>query len=251
VFLLLHAGGSNAAQFQRQSAFDAEADAAGALAVYPQGLDDHWNDGRVRGDGALVHAGDDVGFVLALVDRLAAEGLADRAAVHAAGHSNGGMLALRLACEVPERLRSIAAVNANLPVDLACPGAARPLAALLVHATADRFMPIGGGRVGWTEGRLGRVLSAYATVSAFALRNGCTAPESRRLPASDGMPATVTVYRACRGAPLARVVVEGSGHGWPGSHYGARMTRQLGPTAQSFSATQAIAAFFREHRLPE
>ena len=108
-------------------------------------------------------------------------------------------------------------------------------------------MPFAGGALGRPGRDLGRVISAERTAQVLAARNGCAAPQTRRADAS--MPVRISRYPACR-APLASVVIEGSGHGWPGSHYGPRMTRQIGPTAQSFDATRAIAAFFLEGRLP-
>lgn len=252
VFVVLHPGGSYAAQFRRMTRFDAEADAAGAIAVYPQGVSGHWNDGRTSEDGSAVHSGDDTGFILALIDRLVEEGLADRTKVHVAGHSNGGMMAMRLSCEAPERLRSIAAVSASLPVGFSCPRQVHPIAALFIRGTSDPYVPIAGGRVKG-EHRRGSVLSAEATLGFFARRNGCTSPGSKRVPApasGNGMPATVTTYRRCEGAPTVGVALEGGGHGWPGFRYSPRMTRMIGPTARSFSATKAIARFFLTREAP-
>jgi polyhydroxybutyrate depolymerase len=246
LLVLLHPGGSHAAQFRRQIDLDAAAEAAGALVVYPEGRAGHWNDGRTREDGTLVHAGDDVGFVLALIERLVAEGRADPASVHVAGHSNGGMLALRLACEQPARFRSVAAVSASLPEGLACPSESAPVAVLLVHGRADPLLPFGGGAFAQPERGLGRVASAAETAAVFAKRNRCGAADTR---ASNGAgEATIAVYRGCR-APLVHVAT-GGGHGWPGSSYGPRMVRQLGPTA-SFAVTRAILGFGLDGRTPD
>jgi polyhydroxybutyrate depolymerase len=250
LFVMLHPGGSNAAQFRRQIEFDAAAAEAGALVVYPEGERGHWNDGRTREDGSLVHTGDDVGFVLALIDRLVAERRADPASVHVVGHSNGGMLALRLACERPDRYRSVAAVSASLPVGVPCPAQAPAVAALLVHGTADPILPFAGGPFARPERGLGRVRSAAATAAAFALRSRCGSAVTRpsAAPHADGA-ASIAVYPACR-APLVHVVLGGAGHGWPGSRHGARMIRQLGPLAR-FDATGAIVRFALDGRPPD
>jgi polyhydroxybutyrate depolymerase len=247
LFVLLHPGGSHAAQFRRQIELDAAAEAGGALVVYTVGRAGHWNDGRTRADGTLVNPGDDVGFVLALIDRLVAEGRADAASVHVAGHSNGGMLALRLACEQPGRFRSVAAVSASLPARLACPTGAAAVAVLLVHGTADPLLPFGGGAFAQPERDLGRVASAAETAAAFAKRNRCGTAETR--PSNGASGTTIAAYRGCR-APLVHVVATGAGHGWPGSSYGPRMVRQLGPTG-SFAATRALLGFALEGRTPD
>jgi polyhydroxybutyrate depolymerase len=252
LFVMLHPGGSYVAQFRRISGLDAAADAAGAAVVYPQGLSGHWNDGRTSGDGAPIRGGDDVGFLVALVERLVAEGIADPASVHLVGHSNGGMMAMRVACEAPERFQSVAAVSASLPAGLPCPGAARPIAALVIRGGADPYLPLAGGRVKGEE-RRGTVLSAEATLAAFAKRNGCTEPESKRSASGSGPDATpvvVTTFRRCTGAPTVGVAVEGGGHGWPGFPYGPRMTAMIGPATPSFSAAHAIARFFVAREVP-
>jgi polyhydroxybutyrate depolymerase len=250
LFLVLHPGGSSAAQFRRMTRFDAAADAAGAVAVYPQGFGAHWNDGRRGAEGAALRASDDVGFLLALIDDLAARGIADAGAVHVVGHSNGGMMAMRLACAAPERLRSLAAVSASLPVGLDCP-AGRPVAALFIRGSADPYLPPAGGHVK-NEERRGSVRSAEETLRVFAERNGCSGLESQPLPAAsaNGEPGALKRYRRCRGAPTAAISVRGSGHGWPGVPYGPRMTAMIGPAAPSFSATNTIARFFVERALP-
>jgi polyhydroxybutyrate depolymerase len=252
LFVVLHPGGSYAAQFRRIARFDAPASAAGAVVAYPQGVGGHWNDGRLGPDGAPVRERDDVGFLLALIAHLAREGVADPDEVHVVGHSNGGMLALRLACEAPDRLRSVAAVSASLPEGLPCPATAPPLATLLIRGSADPYLPLAGGSVKGEEER-GRVRSADATREWFAGRNGCTSPETKRVEARDGAGAQalrVTRYTRCTGAPTLEVRVEGSGHGWPGFPYGPRMTAMIGPAAPAFSAANAIVRFFREREVP-
>jgi polyhydroxybutyrate depolymerase len=172
--------------------------------------------------------------------------------VHVAGHSNGGMMAMRLGCEAPERLRSLAAVSASLPEGLACSGADRPLATLLIRGSADPYLPLAGGLVKGEE-RRGSVISADATLAAFARRNGCTSAQTRRVTntsVAEATPATLTTYRRCTGAPTAAISLAGSGHGWPGVPYGARMTEMIGPAAPSFRGSAVIARFFTKRELP-
>jgi polyhydroxybutyrate depolymerase len=246
LFVALHPGGSTVAQFRRLSGLDAAADAAGAAVTYPAGVEAHWNDGRRSGDGSPVLGGDDVGFLLALVDRLVAEGVADPASVHVVGHANGGTMAMRLACEASGRFHTVAAVGASLAAGV--PGAGGPVAALLIRGTADPSLPPAGGRVRGEE-RRGAVLSPDATLAAFAKRNGCAEPETKHT-AAGATPVAVTTFRSCTGAPAVALVLEGSGGGWPGIAYGPRVADVLGPAAPSFPAAQAIARFFVAREVP-
>jgi polyhydroxybutyrate depolymerase len=248
LFLALHGGGSTVAHFRRTSRLDAAAGAVGAAVAYPQGVEAHWNDGRKSGDGSPVLGGDDAGFLLALVDRLVAEGVADPASVHVVGHANGGMMAMRLACEAPGRFQSLAAVSASLPVGLPCADAPRPVATLLIRGSADPYLPPAGGRVRGEE-RRGAVLSADATLAAFVKRNGCTEPVTKRA-AAGATPVAVTTFRSCTGAPTVALLLEGSGHGWPGFPYGPRVAAVIGPAAPAFDAAGAIARFFVAREAP-
>ncbi len=66
---------------ERLTRFDEVADRHGFLVAYPDGLDHHWNDGRLPGDV------DDVGFVAALVRELAARYPVEAWIVERGGHT--------------------------------------------------------------------------------------------------------------------------------------------------------------------
>src|ERR1700757_1331225 len=62
LILVLHGGDSDALETERGSGFDAESDRAGFIAVYPDGYEKGWADGR--GQDPSDQAGiDDVGFL--------------------------------------------------------------------------------------------------------------------------------------------------------------------------------------------
>jgi polyhydroxybutyrate depolymerase len=90
------------------------------------------------------------------------------------------------------------------------------------------------------------VLSAEASVAAWAQANGCTGePESTLL--VDGDPNQAgrvrqIAYRDCA-APVVLDTVEGGGHTWPGGgqYLGEKM---IGKTSRSFDANRAIVQFF-------
>jgi len=109
----------------------------------------------------------DVTYVLALLDAAEARWSLPRGQVRLAGHSNGAALALRLACEHPERFSKVFAFAGPVdavPAACAAPVRSRPPANLLeaasretagpegvgpsiviAHGRNDRVVPYGGG----------------------------------------------------------------------------------------------------------
>lgn len=226
VLLVLHPALFNGATMEAITAggFDRRADATGALIVYPDGIDQHWNDGREATAAARAHV-DDVGFLRALVAALAVRYPLDPARIFASGFSNGGMMTLRLACEATDLFGGFVAVAASLGEELArqChPQPARPVA--IIDGTADPLVPYAGGSVGLFGSR-GRVVGAEATFVLFSGLGGCSATDPQP-GAGPGQP-EIRVHRAggCpAGINVALYEVRGGGHAWPG---GARVSPQV------------------------
>jgi polyhydroxybutyrate depolymerase len=141
LLVVLHAGLlSGASTRDELEELPAMARRAGVALAFPDAESLFWNDGSFSRalPRALSPAGDDLAFLDALIAALVAEGTADPAAVHLAGVSNGGMMALRYACARAERLASVAVFLATMPPEAErdC-RPARPLPFLLVAGTAD------------------------------------------------------------------------------------------------------------------
>ncbi len=182
----------------------------------------------------------DLGFLRALVAKLAADGLVDPARVFFAGASDGGAMVLRVVCEAPELAAGAAVVSMTLPEGADCAGGA-PVPLLFIHGTADPVVPFEGG-----AGRL----SAGETAARFARRNGCGPYEEIAITdhyPGDGARVTLRAYRGCT-APLRHYIVEGGGHTWPGNRVSRWVEDRLGNTARDISATFEIESFF-ENRL--
>ncbi|MBM3511170.1 MAG: esterase [Alphaproteobacteria bacterium] len=224
----------------------------GALIVYPDGFRNQWNDGR-RDTAIEAHrlGIDDVGFLTALVDALAAEFPIDPGRVFAAGISNGGMMALRLACERAERFAAIAVVGAAFPVDLDC-APRRAVAAIVIAGTEDPLVPYGGGSI---RGRQrGTVQSVQATVGFWVQHNECQEPpaavEFADLDADDGTELLHSRWAPCRdGATVSFYAIKGGGHLWPGGRVYAG-ERLIGRASRELDATTAIVTFFSAHARP-
>lgn len=183
----------------------------------------NWNDCRSDA-GPAATAADDVGFVAALIDALAARFPIDADRVYVAGASNGGMMAYRLALELSDRVAAVAASIANVPANSECRDAPlEPVSVLIMNGTADRIMPWAGGQVG---GNRGLVVSAEATRDFWRERLGTSdPPQHTDFPDLDPTDVgTVSSDRYTGGRGGAEVLfyrVEGGGHVPPSIAYPA------------------------------
>jgi polyhydroxybutyrate depolymerase len=245
VVLLLHGGGGRAAGIERSTGgFSALADRHGFIAVYPESRRGHWDDGRET----VTDHTDDVAYIGALLDALATEYAVDARRIYAAGISNGGMMSMRLACELSGRFAAIATVGANMPAALAAScQPARAVPVVMFSGTADSLMPYAGGRVFGPVG--GVVLSAPESATFWASRHGtASAPQPRAMPDTDpGDGTTTDLLEFADDVTLYRI--NDGGHTWPGGTQYAP-ARFVGKVARDFSANEVIHTFFGRHTLP-
>jgi polyhydroxybutyrate depolymerase len=233
--------------------FDLLAEANGFIAVYPQGYEGHWHDSRRKGPySAKTENIDDVGFLHALVDRLAKDHGADPAHVYVTGVSNGGQMALRLALQTPGFARAYAAVVSSVPTaeNLAITPAGTPVSILLMNGTEDPFNPWNGGDVVlygvW--GNRGAVLSAPESIEYFLRLDGLDgAPATTTFPdadPSDGCTAERQSWSAPGKPSVTLISVVGGGHAVP--HPAMHGPRLLGKSNRDFHAAYEIWEFFRQ-----
>jgi polyhydroxybutyrate depolymerase len=238
-------------------AFEVLADRDGAVIVYPQGFAGQWNDCRATGDYAAKQRGlDDVGFLRAVVARLDGDpALAGHRIatdeVFAAGLSNGGHMALRLALEAPDFIAGVAAIAASLPAagNLSCRMSGRPVPVMLIDGDADPISPYEGGDI-WSLGpfnRRGAVQAAEATADYFRKLAGyADAPFEHRYPDADPADGTVASRRLWSAGDRPEVdliTIHGGGHTIP--HPQKTMPRIFGRTSHDVPAAEEIWRFFR------
>ncbi|WP_460780645.1 CE1 family esterase [Microbacterium shaanxiense] len=168
LLLALHGSSQQGRTMQRFSGrtLDALAQRIGADLVYLNGYGRAWNDARRQKLSKAQKADiDDVGFVSAVIDRLARPTIA-------VGYSNGGQLTHRILRERPALLAGATIIAAGLPVDddylLADVDPGR-VPVLIVHGTADPIVPYAGGMPRMLgRATRGMVQSAPATARRYA-----------------------------------------------------------------------------------
>lgn len=243
--LFLHGGGGSAKQAERTYGWVEKARAAGFAVAFPEGVENSgllgmrtWNAGSCC-NYAVRNAIDDVGFIKALLSEIERNyPQLDTRQVYVTGMSNGAMMAYRLACELPERIRAIAPVAGSMGYEGPC--AAQGVSLLHIHSKLDEHVPFAGG-----EGVAGNNFPpAINGIKQWQELNNCIGEEKNRLSAQ----LSLIHYRHCRsGAGVQLYITHDGGHSWPG----ARQRRLRGdPVSDALAATDVIWDFFngRERR---
>ena len=250
--LVLHGGGGSAQKMVNFTKFSTLSDQEGFIVVYPNGVENHWNDGRgVHRYRAHRENIDDVKFISVLIDHLSQEYTIDETRIYATGISNGAMMSCRLACELSERIAAIAMVAGAMSEELSAScSPLRPVSVLVMSGTEDPLVLWEGGNIQFGRQNLGTTLSVPDTVMYWVTHNNCSAtPAVTWLPDTheDGTHVRKEVYdRGEEGTEVILYAIEGGGHTWPGGfQYASR--RLIGRTCYDVTATEIIWQFFSEH----
>ncbi|MEW6169213.1 MAG: PHB depolymerase family esterase [Pseudomonadota bacterium] len=260
VVLALHGGGSNVAGMDVLTSLHDAADRYGFVYLRPQGYDRElrgirtWNAGSCCGE-AETDGIDHVAVIDAMLDDVDEVVRVDTQRIYATGHSNGGMMAYRLACELSHRIAAIAPNAAylmnrdydtllQLPVFACRP--ARTVPVLHLHGLADRCAPFEGGQSQGPEG--GQRPPVQDSIDVWVSNNGCATPPAETYRNGD---ARCLTYSGCSaGADVTLCTIEGAGHTWPGSSRLAVEGVCGGSTTDDLRANDAIWSFFEDHPIP-
>lgn len=153
---------------------------------------------------------DDAGYILGLVAEAKARFTIDPARVYLVGHSNGGFMSYKLACEHADVFAAMVSIAGSMPLDAADCAPSEPVSVLQVHGTIDATIAFGGVP--------GQFPSADEVVKRWAGHDGC-----EHLPANDpvvdydnavlGDETHPQPYPGCTaGTAVALWRLDGSGH---------------------------------------
>ena len=223
LIVLLHGYSSFAQQADQYFQFSERVDEGGFGLLLPDGTIDQirnrfWNATPECCDifGAET---DDVGYIKSLIEEAQTVGSFDR--VFAVGHSNGGFMAYRLACEEVPGLTAIVSLAGGAfadPEDCRVPA---PLSVLQIHGTKDQSVLYEGGRLpDHPDPDRQAVPGAKESVLRWAERAGCDVDNAKFPPridtdtAVDG--AETSIVRFAEGCADGTVMelwtIEGGGH---------------------------------------
>ncbi len=246
LLLLLHGGFGSGQQAANTAAMSAKADAEGFLSVYPDGTGvvRTWNGYHCCGP-ALASGVDDAGFLRLLIELFAEALKVERARIYVAGHSNGAIMAYRMAIEHGDAIAAIAvvagAVTGQASPDapfIVPPPPVAPVSVKIIQGWRDENVPFWGGlgASGVTDAVHVPTLDSYFH---FVAVDGATQPPEAALTA-DGL-----IYRIRSGGGAGGTEVEldvalAEQHSWPGGN--------LDPEPSGVNATDLIWSFLERQR---
>jgi polyhydroxybutyrate depolymerase len=148
-------------------------------------------------------APDDVAYLGGLIDDISAEWPIDPGAVFVLGHSNGGYMAYRLACERADAIAAIGSLAGNAATNAAACTPSRAVSVLHLHGTLDDAVPFEG---------------ANRSVTQWAAHDGCgtTRTATASLDLDTAVAGAETQGETTAGCPAGVAVdlwtMEGSSH---------------------------------------
>lgn len=171
LLVILHGYGANG--FTQYAYFGAGAlvSADKAFVIAPDGTTSTTGQQFWNADPACCDFGhqnpDDVGYISGLIEDITAEWPVDKNQVFVLGHSNGGYMAYRMACERADLIAAIGSLAGNAATDASMCNPAKPVSVLHMHGTADDTVP-------YQEGSFGAVPS----VEQWETHDGCSTDRS-------------------------------------------------------------------------
>lgn len=249
VVLVFHGAGQDAANIAEISNFNDLSDKKGFIAVFPEGVNHRWNDGRVVEGEDNAKLVDDVAYVSSLVNELANKWHGDRSRVYATGFSNGGMFCQKLGCALPDRIAAIAPVAASMSVAQFKDAHAKgPMSVCMFFGTMDKIEPWAGGDVVFAGKKYGQTVAIDDVIQFWVKNDHCgVSPKKTKVKTAGDKDMLVErqVYRSKKPAATVTLYkIEGGGHTWPGNRSNLTTDMTIFGKTSSLQATELIWDFF-------
>lgn len=217
--IMLHGYGVNSVSEEAYLNLLTESDKRGFLYAAPDGVKDattseYWNATDACCDyyGSKV---DDSAYLSGVIKDVEAAFNVDARRVYVVGHSAGGFMAHRMACEHGDQIAGIVSLEGAMYQDATRCAGKDPVSVLEIHGTSDAVIAYGGGLIG-----VNAFPSAPTTVADWAKIDGCGAADTSGAPLDldaslPGNETTITAYAGCKGGASVQLWTVQSGAHFP------------------------------------
>ncbi|MEX2207646.1 MAG: PHB depolymerase family esterase [Myxococcota bacterium] len=172
LIVLLHGYGANGAGQDLYMGFSLLANEFGFLFINPDGLLDPLNNRFWSATDAccnfFANPTDDSAYVRGLIDTVRSQYNVDERRIFVTGHSNGGFMSYRMACDHAEVVAAIASFAGATYDNPASCSPSEPVNVLQIHGTADGTILYGGGSINLPYP------GAVESVETWNAYNGCS-----------------------------------------------------------------------------
>jgi polyhydroxybutyrate depolymerase len=188
--MMLHGYSATAAEEELYLNITAQADARGFIYAKPDGTVDKsglqfWNADDACCDLYDVPV-DDSTYLSSVLTQVQGLYNIDKKRVYVMGHSNGGFMAYRMACDHADQIAAIVSLAGAMPTDATVCKPSQPVATLEIHGTADTVILYGGGSI---QHAVPLAMVPYpgvtTTVGDWVSLDGCSATPDTTAPPLD------------------------------------------------------------------
>ncbi len=218
LLVLLHGYGASGKVQELYLGLTKHAESRGFLFAHPDGTLDKsgkrfWNASECCDFDAT--GVDDVAYLDGLVDEIGKRYKVDPKRVFLVGHSNGGFMSYRLACDRASKFAALVSIAGTMWSDAARCKPSEPVSVLQVHGTGDDTIAYEGGTIASVP-----YPGARTTVSRWAAFDGCEAtPDTASAPidiedSRPGAETTMAKYqKGCKNDSAVELwTIAGGGH---------------------------------------
>lgn len=194
-----------------------------AITVIPDGTlnrnsQRYWNASAACCAFSEANPPDDVAYIRGLIAEAKASMPIDAGRVYLFGHSNGGFMSYRMACEASDAITAfVSLAGADSYTDADCPATTTPVSGLQIHGTADDTIAYDGSSSGPVG--IGAYASALVSAQNIARRGGASVTgaageELDLITTIDGTETTTLAFEAgsAGGADAALWTLRGGSH---------------------------------------
>lgn len=189
MFVMHGSGGNGKDMMSSTTRLEEKAKNEELLLVYPNGYQKYWNECRKAATStANIENINENAFFEGMIEYFKSKYHIDKKKVLASGMSGGGHMAYKLALTMPQNIKAVTAIIANLPDtnNMDCLEAKRPISVMIVNGTEDPLNLYNGGMMVSGNVTFGYVRSTDRTFKYWSNLAGYTGdPVKENLPDTD------------------------------------------------------------------